>query len=104
VAVWHLGGSPHCKLGHYQVHTYFSVPVFVNAIFCVVEMERGVLTEKRTNIRFLVKLHKSGREILEMLETVYGKSAMKRRTVYKCVDRFKEGQESVNDNVREGCP
>jgi hypothetical protein len=25
--------SHHCKLGHYQVGTYFSVPVFVNAFF-----------------------------------------------------------------------
>jgi hypothetical protein len=23
--------SHHCKLGHYRVRTYFSVPVFVNA-------------------------------------------------------------------------
>jgi hypothetical protein len=44
-------------------------------------MDRGVLTEQRTNIKFLVKLSKSGQEILEMLETVYGESAMKHRTV-----------------------
>jgi hypothetical protein len=44
-------------------------------------MEQGVLTEQRTNIKFLVKLGKSGREILEILETVYGESAMKHRTV-----------------------
>jgi hypothetical protein len=29
---------------------------------------------------------------------------MKRRTVYKRVDRFKEGRESVDDNAREGRP
>jgi hypothetical protein len=51
---------------------YFSVPVFVNAFFfCMVKMERGVLTEQRTNVKFLVKLGKSGREIIEMSETVY---------------------------------
>jgi transposase len=83
---------------------YFSVPVFVNAFFCAVEMERGVLTEQRNNIKFLVKLGRSGREILEMLETVYGECAMNRRTVYKWVDRFKEGRESVDVNVREGRP
>jgi hypothetical protein len=44
-------------------------------------VERGVLTEQRTNIKYLVKLGKSKWEILEMLETVYGESAMKRRTV-----------------------
>jgi transposase len=63
-------------------------------------MEQGVLTEQRTNIKFLMKLGKSGWEILEMLETVYGESGMKRGTVYKWVDRFKEGWESVDDNTR----
>jgi transposase len=67
-------------------------------------MEQGVLTEQRTNIKFLVKLGRSGQEILEMLETVYGESVMKCRTVYKWVDWFKEGRERVDDNVREGSP
>jgi transposase len=67
-------------------------------------MERSVLTKQRTNNKLLAKLGKSGWEILEMLETVYGESAMKRRTVYKWVDRFKEGQESIDDKAREGRP
>jgi hypothetical protein len=62
-------------------------------------MERGVLTEQRAIIKFLVKLGKSGWEILEMLKTVCGESAMKHRTVYKWVDWFKEEWESINDNV-----
>jgi transposase len=37
-----------------------------------------------------------------MLEMVYGESAMKRKTVYKWVDRFKEGTESVDDDARAG--
>jgi hypothetical protein len=73
----------------------------VKEFFWTVEMERGVLTEQRTN-KFLMKLGKSGWEILEMLETVYDESAMKRITVYKWVDCFKEGWEIVDDNVREG--
>jgi hypothetical protein len=44
-------------------------------------MERGVLSEQRTNIKFLVRLGKSGREVIEILETVYGESALKCRTV-----------------------
>jgi transposase len=72
--------------------------------FCAVEMERGVLIEHRTNIKFLVKLGKSGEEILYMLEIVYGGSAVKRRTVYKRVGRFKERRESVDDNARERRP
>jgi hypothetical protein len=51
-----------------------------------------------------VKLGKSGWEILEMLTTVYGKSDMKHRTVYKWVDQFKEGRVSVDDTEQEGCP
>jgi hypothetical protein len=39
-------------------------------------MERDVLTEQRTNIRFLVKLGKNGQEIFQMLEMVYGESAI----------------------------
>ena len=60
-------------------------------------MERDVLTEQRTNIKFLVKLGKNSQKILQILEMVYGESAMKRRTVYKWVNRFKEGRESVDD-------
>jgi hypothetical protein len=37
-----------------------------------------------------------------MLEMVYGESAMKRRTVYKWVDQFKEGRESVDDDTCAG--
>jgi hypothetical protein len=39
-----------------------------------------------------------------MLKIVYGQSAMKQRTVYRWVDRFKEGRERVDDNTREGRP
>jgi len=67
-------------------------------------MERDVLTDQRSNIKFLVKLGKNGQEILQMLEMVYGESAMKRRTVYKWVDWFKEGVESVDDDAGEGRP
>jgi transposase len=67
-------------------------------------MERGVLTEQRTNIKFLVKLGKNGQEILQMLEMAYGGSAMKRRTVYKWLDLFKGGRESVDDEARAGRP
>jgi transposase len=67
-------------------------------------MEQGILTEQRTNIKFLVKLGKNGQEILQMLEMVYGESAMKCRTVYKWVDRFKEGRESVDDKAHAGHP
>lgn len=59
-------------------------------------MERDVSTEQRINIKFLVKLGKTGRKILDQLENVYVESAMERSAVYKWVDRFKERGESVD--------
>ena len=56
--------------------------------------------EQRTNIKFLVKPLKSGNEIREMLVQVYGDSTMKKTAVYKCVQRFSEGRESVTDEER----
>jgi len=44
--------------------------------------------EQRTNIKFLVKLGKSGNEIREMLLQVYSGNAMKKTAVYKQVKRF----------------
>ena len=60
--------------------------------------------EQRTNIKFLVKLGKSGNEIREMLVQVYGDSAMKITAVYKWMKRFSEGRESVTDEKRSGQP
>jgi len=50
--------------------------------------------EQRMNIKFLVKLRKSGNEIREMLEKVYRNNAKKKTAVYKWVKRFSEGRES----------
>jgi len=60
--------------------------------------------ERRTNIKFLVKLGKSGNEIREMLVQVYGNNAMKKTAVYKRVICFSEGRESVTDEERSGRP
>jgi len=60
--------------------------------------------EQRTNIKFLVKLRKSGNEIREMLVQVYGDNVMKKTAVYKWVKLFSEGRESVTDEERSGRP
>jgi len=39
--------------------------------------------DQRTNIKFLVKLGKSGNEIGDMLVQVYGDNAMNKTAVYK---------------------
>ena len=35
---------------------------------------------------------------------MYSESAMKRRTVYKWMDLFKKGRESIDDDARTGRP
>ena len=54
-------------------------------------------SNEQTNIKFLVKLGKSGNEIRDMLVQVYGNNAMKKTAVYKWMKRFSEGRESVTD-------
>ena len=52
--------------------------------------------EQRTNIKFLVKLGKSGNEIRETLGQVYGDNQFYEKTaVYKWVKRFSERRESA---------
>jgi len=60
--------------------------------------------EQRTNIKFLVKLGKSGNEITEMSVQVYGDNAMKKTAVCMWVKCFSEGTESVTDEERLGRP
>jgi len=60
--------------------------------------------EKRTNIKFLVKLGKSGDEIRKMLVQVYGDNAMKKTAVYKWVKRFSEGRGSITNEEKSGRP
>jgi hypothetical protein len=56
--------------------------------------------EERTNIKFLVKLGKSGKEIREMLVQVYRDNAMKKSAVCKWVKLFSEGREKVAKKER----
>jgi hypothetical protein len=51
----------------------------------VVEMEIDHQLEQRINIKFLVKLSKSGPEMCHMLQQAYGEDALKRSTVFKWV-------------------
>ena len=79
---------------------YYCLRVFWFAAARMSELE----LEQRTNIKFLVKLGKSGNEIREMLVQVYGDNAMKKTAVYKWMKRFSEGREIVTDGERSGRP
>jgi len=67
-------------------------------------MEVDQNLEQRINIKFLVKQGKNGPEILQMLQQVYGQCALKERTVFKWVQRFREGREDPKDDARSGRP
>ena len=59
--------------------------------------------EQRTNIKFLVKLGRSGNEIRDVRASLRD-NAMKKTAVYKWVKHFSEGRESVTDEERSGRP
>jgi len=79
---------------------YYCLRVF----WCAAARTSELELEQRTNIKFLVKLGKSGNKISAMLVEVYGDNAMKERAVYKWVKHFSEGRESVTDEERSGRP
>jgi transposase len=82
-----------------------SVSVIVcNPFSTTVEMEIDQQLEQRINIKFLVKLSKSGHEICQMLQQAYREVALKRSTVFKWVQRYREGRKVPTDNKRSGCP
>ena len=55
--------------------------------------------EQRINIKFCVKIGKSGSETLAV---AYGEYAMKKLSVFEWHRRFKEGREDVQDDPRSG--
>jgi len=77
---------------------YYCLRVFWFAAARMSQLE----LEQRTNIKFLVKLGKSGNEIREMLMQVYRDNVMKKTAVYKWVKHFSEGRDSVTDEERSG--
>jgi hypothetical protein len=47
--------------------------------------------EQRVNIKFCVKIGKTGSEMLALLRLVYGEYAMKKLNVFEWHGQFKEG-------------
>ena len=58
--------------------------------------------EKRYAIKFFFKLGKNATETYGMLQTAFGASYINRASVFEWHKRFKEGRESVRDDVRRG--
>ena len=68
-------------------HSLSEWHLLLSAFWCAAARMSELELEQRTNIKFLVKLGKSGNEIREMLVQVYGDNAMKKTAVHKWVKR-----------------
>jgi len=60
--------------------------------------------EQHINIKFCLKLQKVLKKTHEMLKLVYGDDAVTMKTVYKWLEGFRNGCESVEDEKRSGLP
>jgi transposase len=60
--------------------------------------------EQRANIKFMFKLEKTPKETLQALEFAYGDTASKKSAVYEWYHRFKNGQDTLEDEPCSGRP
>ena len=58
--------------------------------------------EQHVCIKFCVKLGRKGVETFEMFRTVFGELCLSHTRIFKWHQRFKEGQNSADDNPRSG--
>lgn len=62
------------------------------------------MKSQRAIVYFLWKEGSSGAEIVRRLHHVFGDDALGRTTVFKWIERFKTGRQSLEDNERTGRP
>ncbi|PNF43072.1 hypothetical protein B7P43_G02720 [Cryptotermes secundus] len=60
--------------------------------------------EQHANIKFMCKWEKSASEMQSALQQIYGDSALKKSAVYDWFSRFKNWQETLEDDQRSGRP
>jgi len=63
-----------------------------------------VKLERRANIKFCVKLGKSGAETFKMIRCAYGNEALSRARCFEWHASFKRGRTSLEDDERSGRP
>jgi hypothetical protein len=83
--------------------------VSVLAIVCdpfstIVEMEIDQELEQWINIKFLVKLGKSGPKICQMLQQDYGEDALKKEHCFQVGPALSKGQKDPTDNKKVRAP
>jgi hypothetical protein len=84
---------------HWELHnTSFCHHLFSH----VFDVSMDLKMAQRANIKFCVKLGKSGAETFEMLRHAYGNDAMCRAMCFKWHACFKRGKTSFEDNESSG--
>ena len=86
---------------HWELHNT-SVCHHVCLHICDFSMDEKL--EQRANIKFSVKLGKSGAETFEMIRRAYGNETMCRATCFELHARFKRGRRSLEDDESSGRP
>jgi len=86
---------------HWELHNT-SVCHHVCLHICNFSMD--VQLEQRANIKFSVKLSKSGADNFEMIWRAYGNEAMSRARCFEWHARIKRGRTSLEDDERSGRP
>jgi len=68
----------------------------------ICDFSMDVKLEQRANIKFCVKLGKSGAETFEKIRCAYGNEAMHRARCFEWHTHFKRGRTSLEDDERYG--
>jgi len=84
---------------HWELH---NTSVCHHVCLHICDFSTDVKLEQRANIKFCVKLGKSGVETFEMIRRAYRNKAMRRARCFQWHARFKRGRTSLEDDERSG--
>jgi len=86
---------------HWELH---NTSVCHHVCLHICDFSMDVKLEQRANIKFCVKLGKSGAETFEMIRCVYRNEAMNRARCFEWHACFQRGRISLEDDERSGRP
>jgi histone-lysine N-methyltransferase SETMAR len=81
-----------------------TTPQVIVCLPLCLKMAKNSEIEQRAVIKFLSKEGNSAPNIYKRLKAVYDDTALSRKTVYRWIERFESGRESISDEQRKGRP
>jgi len=84
---------------HWELH---NTSVCHHMCLHICDFSTDMKLEQRANIKFCVKLRKSGAETFEMIRHAYGNEVMSRARCFEWHARFKRSRTSLEDDERSG--